>query len=113
METLTLSDSMPMAALSIGDFKNLFQSLMVQPMEVQKVEPELMDKALCSEFTKYSINTINKMISERKIPFYKNHGRVTFLREEIRDWMLSRKVSTIDATVEQMEAKLSERGAKL
>lgn len=110
METLT--DTMPMAALSIGDFKNLLHSLMFQHVEVETVEsgfPELMDKDLCCQFTRYSKNTINKMISERKIPFYKNHGRVTFLREEIRDWMLSKRVETIDSQVEKMEGKLSER----
>lgn len=99
----------PLAALTIGQFKDLIVE-MVKPQVVVQTNletfPDTFGKKECSEITGYKINTINKMICEKAIPFYKLKARVIFKRDEIRDWMLSNRVQTVEEYVAEKEEQL-------
>ena len=91
---LNITDKTPIAALTVGEFKILFEQLYVEitnKYEINKVN-ELFGKEVCSQFTGFSVNTLNKFISERKIPHYKRGAKVIFNRKEIEQWLLSNKV---------------------
>ena len=105
----------PLAALSIGQFKELLR--VVNPISIQQSTnnddfPDTFGKTICSELTGYKVNTINRMICERKIPFYKKNARVIFKREEIKEWLLSNRVQTSEEYIEQKENELYNRRRK-
>ena len=91
---LTITDKTPIEALTVGEFKILFEQLYVEitnKYEINKVN-ELFGKEDCSKFTGFSVNTLNKFICERKIPHYKRGAKVIFNRKEIESWLLENKV---------------------
>ena len=96
----------PLAALTIGQFKELIVT-MVQPQQnIQSQKepfPETFGKKECSQLTGYAVNTINKMICEKAIPFYKKNARVIFKRNEIEDWLLSNRIQTVEEFIEEKE----------
>ena len=54
---------------------------------------EKLDYAEAAVFTTYSIQYLRKLVSRRKIPFYKFGGnRVFFDRQELERWMAARIV---------------------
>jgi len=106
----------PLAALTIGQFKELIVT-MVQPQQIiqtkQESFPDTFGKNECSQLTGYSVNTINKMICEKKIPYYKKNAKVIFKRAEIEDWLLSNRIQTVEEFLEQKENQLSNgKGAR-
>ena len=106
----------PLAALTIGQFKELMGT-MVQPQPVIQTKQESFSdtfgKNECSQLTGYSVNTINKMICEKKIPYYKKNAKVIFKRVEIEDWLLSNRVQTVEEFIEEKENQLSNgKGAR-
>ncbi len=102
----------PLAALTIGQFKDLLGS-MIQPQPIlsKKPEsfPETFGKKECSQLTGYAINTINKMICDKTIPFYKKNARVIFKKDEIEAWFLSNRIQTVDEFISQKENDLTNR----
>ena len=102
----------PLAALSIGQFKELFDSIF-QPQPIiltkQNAFPETFGKKECSQLTGYAVNTINKMICEKSIPFYKKNARVIFKKNEIESWLLSNRVQTVKEFIEEKENNLFNR----
>lgn len=50
----------------------------------------------CAEYTGYSLSAIRNFVSQREIPYYKNHGKVLFDRKEIDRWLHIGRVSTND-----------------
>jgi len=100
----------PLAALTIGQFKELVGS-MIQPQPIiQSKEnsfPETFGKKECSQLSGYAVNTINKMICEKAIPFYKKNARVIFKREEIEAWLLSNRIQTVEEFIEEKENSLT------
>lgn len=47
------------------------------------------------EFTGYQSSYLHKMMSQRKIPYYKPNGKSSFFnRLELENWLLSHRVST-------------------
>ena len=100
----------PLAALTIGQFKELIVTI-VQPQQIihsQKESfPDTFSKNECSQLTGYSVNTINKMICEKKIPYYKKNAKVLFRRNEIEAWLLSNRVQTVEEYIEQKENQLT------
>lgn len=97
----------PLAALTIGQFRDLMETV-IQPQQpdiqlLSNYQPETFGKKECSELTGYKINTINKMICEKTIPFYKLNARVIFKREEIKEWMLSNRVKTVNEYIAEKE----------
>jgi hypothetical protein len=106
----------PLAALTIGQFKDLLGEMVKPQLIVQTKQesfPETFGKNECSQLTGYAVNTINKMICEKKIPFYKRNAKVIFKRDEIEDWLLSNRIQTVEEFIEEKENKLSNgRGSK-
>ena len=100
----------PLAALTIGQFKELIGKI-VQPQPIIQTEQEsltnTLDKKKCSLLTGYSVNTINKMICEKKIPYYKKNARVIFKKNEIESWLLSNRIQTVEEFIELKENQLS------
>lgn len=106
----------PLAALTIGQFKELIVT-MVQPQQIiqtkQESFPDTFSKNECSQLTGYSVNTINKMICEKKIPYYKRNAKVIFKRAEIEDWLLSNRIQTVEEFIVEKENQLSNgKGAR-
>lgn len=106
----------PLAALTIGQFKELIVT-MVQPQQIiptkQESFPDTFGKNECSQLTGYSVNTINKMICEKKIPYYKKNAKVIFKRAEIENWLLANRIQTVEEFLEQKENQLSNgKGAR-
>jgi len=110
MSTFEITDNTPLAALNIGQFKELIGELTLQvPRKQIDQLPETLGKDECSRLTGYSKNTINKMVSLRKIPHYKSGARVLFNRKEIMDWLLANRVPTAAEFVENNDRQLSQR----
>ena len=109
----------PLAALTIGQFKELL-CLMIKPLPAQQflsqqrenAFPDTFGKSICSELTGYAVNTINKMICEKKIPFYKKNAKVIFKRDEIEAWLLSNRVQTTEEYIDAKESELNNRRKK-
>ena len=100
----------PLAALTIGQFKDLLGDMVKPQLVVQTKQesfPETFGKNECSQLTGYSVNTINKMICEKKIPYYKKNAKVIFKRAEIEDWLLSNRIQTVEEFIEEKENQLS------
>ena len=77
----------PLAALTIGQFKDLLGEMVKPQLVVQNKQeafPETFGKNECSQLTGYAVNTINKMICEKAIPFYKRNAKVLFRRDGAR-----------------------------
>lgn len=110
------SDNLPIAALSTWQFKELLKEWGVIPSESIQVKaedfPDIFGKDICCKITGYAMDTINKKVCKKEIPYYKIGGRVLFRRDEIRQWMLSNRVCTINEFVESKEAELAERRNK-
>jgi hypothetical protein len=43
------------------------------------------------------------MVSARTIPFYKRNAKVIFVRDEIRAWLLSKRVGTVEEFIAEKE----------
>lgn len=107
-----MTNETPIAVLTVGQFKELINTLIeAEPIKSEAtVElPETFGKKECSQLTGYAVNTINKMICERKIPFYKKNARVIFKKSEIENWLLSNRVQTHDEYIEMKENQQMER----
>lgn len=106
----------PLAALTIGQFKDLIgEVILPQPIISQSTEekfPDTFGKKECSQFTGYAVNTINKMICEKAIPFYKRNAKVIFKKDEIQAWLLSNRIQTVDEFVDEKQNQLTTRGGK-
>jgi len=99
----------PLAALTIGQFKELIVT-MVQPQPIiqtkQEFSTDTFGKKECSQLTGYSVNTINKMICEKKIPYYKKNAKVLFRRDEIESWLLANRIQTVEEFILEKETQL-------
>jgi excisionase family DNA binding protein len=106
----------PLAALTIGQFKDLLGDMVKPQLIVQTNQesfPETFGKNECSQLTGYAVNTINKMICEKAIPFYKRNAKVLFRREEIEAWLLANRIQTVEEFIVEKENKLSNgKGSK-
>jgi predicted DNA-binding transcriptional regulator AlpA len=103
---LNYQECTPIAALSVGDFRELMLSMLpAMPIEPLKKESytETFGKQECSQMTGYTVNTISKMVSARTIPFYKRNAKVIFVRDEIRAWLLSKRVGTVEEFIAEKE----------
>ncbi len=80
----------PLAALTIGQFKELIVT-MVQPQPIIQTKQE------------FSTDTFGKKVCEKKIPYYKKNARVIFKRNEIEDWLLSNRIQTVEEFIEEKE----------
>lgn len=88
---MEINNSMPLAALTVSDFRNLIAQLTINQRESL---PEVLDKKGCSDFTGYTVSTINQMIVSRGIPHYKRNGKVLFKKSELEAWLFECPVPT-------------------
>lgn len=105
----------PIAALTVGQFKELIGTFVHKEPDKQESKsefPETFGKKECSLLTGYAVNTINKMICERTIPFYKKNARVIFKKSEIESWLLSNPIQTKEEFIEEAENNLINRRIK-
>lgn len=99
----------PLAALTIGQFKDLLGEMVKPQLTVQSKQesfPDTFGKNECSQLTGYAVNTINKMICEKKIPFYKRNAKVLFRKIEIEAWLLANRIQTVEEFIEEKENSL-------
>lgn len=59
-------------------------------------ESEYMDVAECAALTKYSKDYVRQLVYHQKIPYQKINRAVRFSRKDIRLWMDSKKIKTIE-----------------
>ncbi|MDD3319838.1 MAG: helix-turn-helix domain-containing protein [Paludibacter sp.] len=100
----------PLAALTIGQFKEIIGTIVQpqsSPQTKQESFPDTFGKKECSQLTGYAVNTINKMICEKAIPFYKRNAKVIFKRNEIEAWLLANRIQTVEEFIEEKENQLS------
>ena len=119
MESFKITNSTPIAALNVSQFTDLIKTVISKENQVEKFQPaedlpEVIGKNECSHLTGYKVSTINKMICEKKIPFYKigkigTKGKVYFKRDEIRAWMTGNRIETASEFVERNELNLKSR----
>jgi len=101
----------PMAALSVGQFQNLMDSIIKSSTPENEIPvKEIMGKDECVIVSGYSKNTINKFICNREIPYYKKNSRVFFKRSEIQNWLLGNRMKTGEEfSNEQTALRVSKR----
>lgn len=111
--TFTITEQTPIAALTIGQFKELFQQMASTLMPQPKDDiPDIFGKSTCVKLTGYSLNSINRFICEKKIPYYKSFGKVFFKKVEIIDWLLCNRVETSEEFCERKDTELLKRKKK-
>lgn len=108
--TFTITDQTPIAALTIGQFRELFKQIAhtIAPQQKDDI-PDVFGKDMCVKITGYSLNSINRFICEKKIPYYKSFGKVFFKKAEIIDWLLSNRIETADEFCERKNNELIKR----
>lgn len=119
MESFKISDSTPIAALNVSQFTDLIKTVINQENQVDKIQPaeelpEVIGKKECAQLTGYAVNTINKLICDKKIPYYKigeagTKGKVRFRRDEIRAWMTGNRIETASEFVKRNDLNLKSR----
>lgn len=94
-----VTDDTPIAALSVGQFKELCHLL---GFSIQKPDPppnNLLNIDDVAKLTGYTKATIYKFTHTRQIPFHRPaHGgrKLIFARTEIEGWMQEKSIQTTD-----------------
>ena len=96
-----ITDDTPIAMLTVGQLKEILSidKIMGHLTPSRAPDKEVLTVADVARLTGYSISTVYKLTSERKIPFHKpeHKGRkLYFQREEILDWLQSESHPTIE-----------------
>ena len=96
-----ITDDTPIAMLTVGQLKEILSidKIMGHLTPSRAPDKEVLTAADLARLTGYSISTVYKLTSERKIPFHKpeHKGRkLYFNREEIPDWLQSESHPTIE-----------------
>ena len=96
-----ITDDTPIAMLTVGQLKEILSidKIMGHLTPSRAPDKEVLTVADVARLTGYSISTVYKLTSERKIPFHKpeHKGRkLYFNREEILDWLQSESHPTIE-----------------
>lgn len=96
-----ITDDTPIAMLTVGQLKEILSidKIMGHLTPSRAPDKEVLTAADVARLTGYSISTVYKLTSERKIPFHKpeHKGRkLYFNREEILDWLQSESHPTIE-----------------
>jgi excisionase family DNA binding protein len=72
--------------------------------------PKLMTIEQLSEYCHYSKPTIYGYVHQRKIPHCKVGNRLFFEKQQINDWILSKKVLTVDDIEKKADEYLARKG---
>lgn len=108
--TFSITEQTPIAALTIGQFRELFKEIASTfPSQPKDDIPEVFGKNICSVVTGYSINSINRFICEKKIPYYKSFGKVFFKKADIMEWLLSNRIETVNEFCDRKDEELLTR----
>jgi len=93
-----ITNETPISFLTVGEFKKIIHECIefINPLENTVNIPDTFGKEECSKLTGYSVNTINKMICEKTIPYYKPGHKVVFKKDEIMKWLLRNRVETVE-----------------
>lgn len=108
MKQSAITDETPIAMLTVGQLKKVLEIDKILGFKSLVCEPAIDNVLTVSDvarLTGYSIATIYKFTSERKIPFYKpEHGgrKLYFNRKEIMEWMQRHSTNTIQQDSERM-----------
>lgn len=102
-----ITDDTPIAMLTVGQLKEILSidKIMGHLTPSRAPDKEVLTAADVARLTGYSISTVYKLTSERKIPFHKpeHKGRkLYFNREEILDWLQSESHPTIYGQTNEM-----------
>ncbi|OJV89789.1 MAG: hypothetical protein BGO34_01550 [Bacteroidia bacterium 44-10] len=107
-----ISDNTPIAALTVGQLKELLPSFLSQDKatsdELSDI-PEVMNKQACCCLTGFKMATINKYVCERSIPHYKKGKTVLFKKSEVLEWLLSNRIQTTDEFIKEKDEQLTRR----
>ena len=83
-----------------------------RPLKRIEDYPEVFGMDICCLLTGYSKDTIYKLTAKNGIPFYRageNGRKLTFRREEIVEWILSRRQETKGEFIRRMDGQLAAR----
>lgn len=106
----TIPDSMPFAALTVKQVKELFSDMARPQTIIQKATHDHLSVDEVAELTGYKKATIYSLIHNRLIPFHKPaHGgrKITFSRKEVTEWLQARRVETTQEYCDAQETALS------
>lgn len=107
-----ISDNTPIAALTVGQLKDMLPELLSQAypaVSESNTIQEVFGKVECSRLTGFALATINTYISQRKIPFYKKGSKVLFKKSEVLEWLLSNRIQTTDEFIKEKDEQLTRR----
>jgi len=60
------------------------------------MKDDVLSKKEACKYLKISMATLDRLIKEKKIPFSKINGRVLFLKEDLINWLKSKRVVNPD-----------------
>jgi excisionase family DNA binding protein len=66
---------------------------------LERDDEPMMDIDDVALFLNTSVRHIRRMVSERRIPFYKVGGKLRFVRREVREWLALLRVPEQDPTI--------------
>jgi len=101
-----ITESTPIAALTVGQFKELFISSFRVETPKQP-EPEIIGLKDCLKLTGYSKPSIYQKSSNGQIPCFRRDGKLYFRREEIINWMTSNRKETKEETIKNLDQRLT------
>lgn len=85
----------------LKEIKELLKKQTIQQKEILTIDE-------VAEFLGLSKSRVYKMTSNREIPYYKPGGKVTYFnRQDLEQWILSSRISSISDVDYEMDAYLS------
>jgi len=106
----TINESTPLAALTVGQFKELFiSSFRIESPQQPEPDQEIFGIKGCRKLTGYSASAIYQRTSHGRIPCFRRDGKLFFRREEIINWMTSHRKGTKKEVAKNLDKKLIAR----
>ena len=106
---LTITLETPIAALTVGQFRELFFT--APKFEKSQPQPEnpIFGIDVCAKETGYSKSAIYARTSKGLIPCFRRDGKLLFRREEIMNWLTENRVVTQKEFSNDLDSKLTKR----
>lgn len=67
------------------------QSVTTKAQSEGSLTTEILNYEECAKFTRLSVSTIKRLVYANDIPFTRKGGRVLFVKEKVRNWLLDDK----------------------
>jgi predicted DNA-binding transcriptional regulator AlpA len=111
---LKITPETPIAALTVGQFTELFFSnkTSIPRSESQHSESQIFGIDECKKLTGYSSSAIYQRTSKNEIPHFKRDGKILFRRDEIISWMTENRVKTQSEQLNELDQRFVGRRAK-